>query len=116
MTSSPSSSLPPHSGHNPFRVPEGYFDTFANRMMARIAQLEAPTPVLHRLRWLPWIGAACVAALTLVLSHAGLNDSGTALHGASAYEERAAAAYEEQMYDYFMTENPQLLAEYETDY
>ena len=53
MTSSPSSSLPPHSGHNPFRVPEGYFDTFANRMMARIAQLEAPTPVLHRLRWLP---------------------------------------------------------------
>lgn len=114
MTNS-SSPLPPYSGHNPFRVPAGYFDTFADRMMERIAQLEAPTPVLHRLRLLPWIGAACVAALTLLLSHVDMDTNHAVAGSSSAYEERAASAYEEQLYDYLI-ENSQLLADYETDY
>lgn len=60
---------------DPFVVPEGYFDTFASRLMAQLPEAEAPASVapvrmtlLQRLK--PWLSAAAVIAVVAVCTQA----------------------------------------------
>lgn len=60
----------PHGLRNPFKVPEEYFSTLADRVMHRI-QAEDKQPALRPnpfLRWMPFWGAACVAVLLVVFT------------------------------------------------
>lgn len=60
----------PAPEHNPFIVPDGYFNTFAQRMMFSIKQKEAFTKhEMPIIRWIPWLGAACCATLMLLFTH-----------------------------------------------
>ncbi|MBQ7419778.1 MAG: hypothetical protein IJV17_03435 [Prevotella sp.] len=48
------------SKENPFRVPEGYFDDFANQVMAMLPEREQK-PVAKRVLLRPWMyAAACL--------------------------------------------------------
>ena len=58
--------MKPHAGRNPFTVPDGYFDRFADELMARLPeqpQVAFPrTTWWHRYRY--WVAtAACVCGL-----------------------------------------------------
>lgn len=56
---------------SPFIVPEDYFTQVAERVMGRIhadAGRQDAAPVFTRVaRWMPYVAAACVAALAFVL-------------------------------------------------
>ena len=63
---------------NPYKVPDGYFDNFAERMMASLPEVEE-TPVVHQrpkaggkkwmLRLSPIIGAAAMLTFAVVYQH-----------------------------------------------
>lgn len=60
----------PAPQHNPFIVPQGYFEEFTERMIRSIGQRD--TFVKHEMpiiRWIPWLGAACCAALMIIFAH-----------------------------------------------
>ncbi len=55
--------------HNPFVVPEHYFATLSERVMAQCKVMpKAKRPVRLVPAWLPYAGVACVAALVAVFS------------------------------------------------
>ena len=63
---------------NPYKVPEGYFDNFTERMMAALPEVEETPAVQHRqkaglrtwmLRLSPVIGAAAILVCAVVYQH-----------------------------------------------
>lgn len=100
--------------HNPFRVPEGYFEQLTDAVMQRIHAAAVPAPAPRELpivRWLPWLGAACVAGLLCLFAATG--------HLSGAAESSPVASdYEEAAYDYYVsTADADNLAYYDaTDY
>ncbi len=112
-TFNPSQPVPTH---DPFKVPEGYFDTFADRMMARIAMTAPAAPVFGWLRWLPLAGAACVTALSLFFVEVTAVQGGSLGEASAWTEETSGTSYEDQAYDYMMMANAHILTDYESDY
>jgi len=102
---------------NPFRTPEGYFESLTDSVMKRI---HGTTPIRRRtvirelpiVRWLPLLGAACVAALALVFG------SLTSLISSEATEATATSTnYEEAAYDYYSsTADADIFLTYDADY
>ena len=88
---------------NPFRVPEGYFEGFADNMMRLLPEREfkeqapAVQPVIRRKTWRPWLyAAAAVCAVAFIVG---------AVHRADIRpsDEPLAQYTEEEMADYMAT-------------
>lgn len=110
----------PTSQHNPFIVPPGYFDNFTQRMMRNIQQREAfvkhEMPII---RWIPWLGAACCAALMAFFAHTPdalpQHQSGVNTHVASSTTTNNSLNNAEAAFDYFYNTDTKYWA-YESDY
>lgn len=100
----------PANQNNPFRIPEGYFVQFSERMMSRISKIHS-TAITSRpremriVRWIPMLGAACVAALAVIFATT-VSTSGIRGESVSAAEtSQSAYANEDLVYDYIMWAN-----------
>lgn len=100
----------PANRNNPFKIPEGYFVQFADRMMSRISKTQS-TSITTRpremriVRWIPMLGAACVAALAVIFSTT-VSASGIRGENVSSIEKsQSAYANEDLVYDYIMWSN-----------
>lgn len=58
---------------NPFRVPEGYFDTLASEVMARVDAVETPAPRKARVVWMRPLLYAAASVCALFISVMGYN-------------------------------------------
>jgi len=90
--------------HNPFSVPEGYFEQLAENVMQRVRHIPVaasvrPMPIL---RWIPLLGAACVAALAIVFAQVGDNASLEAGTGQSSISSVTLQNEDEEIFDYLM--------------
>lgn len=108
------------TGHNPFLVPDNYFEEFQEKMMKRLTKVvvipaSKPVKEMPVVRWLPYLGAACVAALTLVFTRVAPLE-GTALPGGIAVEQASVSSYEDEAYDYLNIYDSETLASYVSDY
>ncbi len=80
---------------NPFRTPEGYFESLTQRTMQRIQQEPAakdlrPTVARQRRLQLPkWVAAASIAAITIATSTYLFNSLRTTTEAAQAYNAEA---------------------------
>lgn len=98
--------------HNPFVVPEHYFATLSERVMAQCkASPKAKRPVRLVPAWLPYAGVACVAALVAVFScvlNVSLPDgevAGTNASSNSQQVERNQPDAADYAYEYFAANN-----------
>lgn len=103
---------------NHFRVPEGYFDDFADKLMASLPQQPRQQAQMvemkPRRRYLPY---AVAASLALLVAGGGIQFARNN-HDAAQTEKVAAAHYEtsvDQMADYVMIDNGDIYA-YVSDY
>lgn len=97
---------------NPFRVPDGYFETLTQRVMQQIPEEETPAvgkPRTSRIVALrPWLyAAAClVVVLVMSLTVAFRQDaSGTTLEA-----QAESATFMDDMVDYAMLDNAEIYA------
>ncbi|MBR1732559.1 MAG: hypothetical protein IJ729_02305 [Alloprevotella sp.] len=97
--------------HNPFRVPEGYFDTFTGRMMARIDAEAAVQPAgrrglrLGRLVRSYTRYAAAVAAILaffFVLTRTGVAEQSAASQPAAVGSQFFAQSDDDELYEYML--------------
>lgn len=108
----------PAPQHNPFIVPQGYFEEFTERMIRSIAQRD--TFVKHEMpiiRWIPWLGAACCAALMIIFAHTHESQSQhqeTNTHVASSTTTNTSGNAE-AVFDYYYNTDTKYWA-YESDY
>lgn len=102
--------IPISKGHHPFRVPEGYFDHFADEFMAQL-----PTPAAtsiqpswwHRYRYVV-ATAACICGLLFGgIAYMGYTQDQQASHLA---EQHAIDASLDEMTDYVMYDNGDMYA------
>lgn len=104
--------------HNPFIVPENYLASFPEIMMQRIAASAQSMQKAHNMfivRWIPWLGAACVAALLVLFSQlqqSQISDSHTQISAQSYSNDSHADA----AYDYLMMANANNIEAYDYDY
>ena len=104
----------------PMRVPEGYFDNFAERIMAQLPEAEAPAEnvaVLQpkkRLRWIGWTVAIAASIALAVVFIPKLWNSGTPLTGQEtaqySADMNADDMYEEKILEYAMVDNTDVYA------
>ena len=106
----------PYEGHNPFKVPEGYFDHFTARMMRRINASAQPEERQAWVQWIPWLGAACVAALLVVFSPMTFRSSADDLGAVRGQTGAGHVSYEDQAYDYVWMANADKIEMYAADY
>lgn len=107
-----------HTGlsHNPFLVPEGYLAGFTERMMQRIPPVSAaPTRTMRFVRSIPWLAAACIAALMLLFTQVP-SLRGADSTPATAQSEAAAQTNADVAYDYLMLADADNYTLYGTDY
>lgn len=114
--------IPPRpDGHNPFKVPENYFEDFQTKMMARISRTAmlathaSKVKEMPVIKWIPLLGAACVAALAVIFTVAApiAEDE---LTGAVAVEQEQNATFDDSAYDYLVITDSETLAAYDSDY
>lgn len=107
----------PASSHNPFLVPDGYFSHFTENLMARIRSQVVPvSSELRIVRWIPFIGAACVAALTILFTTIVSTESVDTTSALSASVSSAEMQYADAAYDYLMLADADYLDFYEAEY
>ena len=85
---------------NPFRMPEGYFDGFEDRVMARIAAESQPAPSRRDRVWTvlkPALLLAAMFALVFGMGYGVLSFTHTLNSGASAAGVSDYASVEEEM-------------------
>lgn len=92
---------------NPFRVPEGYFENFNERLLARLPQ-QQPRRVV-RLMSRVWRYAAAIVVVLGVGSALYLNHKTTAPSYAY-YDETAQEEYYNQVLDYAMVDEMEIAA------
>ncbi len=104
--------------HNPFVVPSGYFDVLTAQVMMRVSALDAAAESQRRwIRWIPWLGAACVASLMVIFSQlAPVGTSGSQAGSPSAAQHTYANTNADVAYDCIMMADADNLAAYENDY
>ena len=87
------------SHENPFRVPEGYFETLEDRLMARIADeaadVETKRPVWRILK--PALALAATFALIFGMGYGVLSLTHTLDRGTGSLEETGYATAEEEL-------------------
>ncbi len=96
--------------HNPFRVPEGYFDSFAAQVMERLPE-QAPAkheePKAKRVLLRPWMyAAACliVAVFCVAVYFSHINSE-----SAQAPQQMAVTdSYIDEAVDYVMLDNAEI--------
>lgn len=105
---------------DPFRVPEGYFGQAACRIMERIRACapQRETPAMRVVRWMPYVAAACIAALALALPGVveATRQGGTG--GADAPRHTAEQQFYHEadyVYDYLTAADTSLPSDYEND-
>lgn len=98
-------------GKNPFRVPEGYFENFNDRLAARLPIEAKPKPKPKTVRLIPRLWRYAAAIVLLVGTGTGLywNQSRIA-----TLEEIAQEEYYNDALDYIMVNNMEI-AEYLTE-
>ncbi len=93
------------SKHNPFVVPENYFAQFTLDMMQLIAKqpMTAYNPQWRVIKWIPWMGVACVVSLfllfTQLLNTSYIDASRSAI---SQQHSKSADKQADEAYDYLM--------------
>ncbi|MBQ9232060.1 MAG: hypothetical protein IJ190_12930 [Prevotella sp.] len=95
---------------NPFRVPEGYFDSFADQVMAQLPEREGK-PVAKRVALRPWMYAAAtlvvaIFSVAVYFTHvAGEEESPQ-----QAYATNVSETYMDEAADYAMIDNTEIYA------
>lgn len=105
------------SSHSPFKVPDGYFEQMTENVMRRVRHIPVaasvrPMPIL---RWIPLLGAACVAALAIVFAQMGDGDMSNTDAGHSSAYSVALQNEDEEFFDYLMLADADII-NMETDY
>jgi len=107
---------------NHFAVPEGYFDTFADKLMEQLPETEARVIEMHAQSWwqrLPMRKIAAAVGVAVVLGGSGLfyasHSSQSHAQMASTHVEHSEGAASEygtfdQMADYTMMDNQDIYA------
>ena len=101
----------------PFRVPEGYFDSFADQFMAQLPERETRVVALPiRSRWQStrrWVAAACLTALVVGAGVWGFLRTPDAQPSSTPAMQMAVSSYNteiDQAADYVMMENEDFYA------
>ena len=99
------------SRENPFRVPEGYFESLTQRVMEQVPQQQKPRPrqaILQRLRPLLYAAAClCVAIFSVAIYLHQTNDDTVAT---AALDNAADYSYVDEVADYAMVDNYEIYA------
>lgn len=116
--------------HSPFVVPEGYFASFTQSVMEQISEPAAARPVCFDssaapkinlatrvVRFIPYIGAASIAAMVAVFAHFNTSSSNTGyldvaveIAGVQFHENAANYTEADAVYDYMMLDNANLIS------
>lgn len=104
---------------SPFKVPEGYFALAAEKIMERVRESAPPqcaAPVMRFVRWLPYVAAACVVALALVLPRLFSAAQAGGAEVAGAGNDTAQQSYHEAdyVYDYLTAADTPIPVDYDT--
>lgn len=104
--------------HNPFVVPNGYFDVLAASVMMRVSALDAAAARQNSwIGWIPWLGAACVASLVVLFSQVVPTTADASQTAAPAAVQHVSAnTNADAAYDCIMMADADNLAAYENDY
>ena len=105
---------------NPFRVPEGYFDTLADEVMARVEGSAAPVPRKARVVWLRPVLYAAASVCALFISVVGYQ-SFSRYQSAQPVAQQMNVSQQgddsfEQAADYLMVDNEDIYACLSSDY
>ncbi len=93
---------------NPFRTPEGYFDSLADRIISRLPEEKQQKPALiKRLR--PWLYAAAFAGVVALSATLYLNHSDDSLKNNEVLV-ASNDTYFEDAADYAMVDNQDIYA------
>ncbi len=104
---------------NPFRVPDGYFDSFAERMMENLPEQEARTIVMVKprrsklLRTVLYAAAClCIAVLGTVIYWQKLSEQNIESNSApvAVHTTTSSDAYVDAVADYAMMDNTDIYA------
>ena len=116
------------SKQNPFRVPEGYFDTLADQIMAKVDESASSTVIplkenkkkkSARVVWLRPVlyAAASVCALFIsVVAYQSYSESPTAAPAATMAETQSMDYSFDEAADYLMIDNQDIYACLSSDY
>ena len=108
--------------HNPFVVPNGYFEEFTSRMMQQIALLpvRAERPQMRIVHWIPWLGAACIAAFAILFAGSGQSlhvdgqqSPAATIESSATFANNTSGA--DELYEYFKQNDLTDLDAYEYD-
>ena len=89
---------------NPFRVPEGYFETFNERLAKQLPQMQTPKTVRLKPRW--WRYAA--AAIVLLGIGVAIFTNKYDIRDIAQSDEVAQEEYYNEALDYFMVDNMEI--------
>ena len=92
----------------PFKVPEGYFNVFATRMMQMLPEQEAKVIEMKPSGWLRWRPYVAAASICAIIGGSALFFFGQNTEQTTAYSGSNAPATEitmEQAADYVMIDN-----------
>ena len=94
--------------HNPFRVPEGYFDNFASQVMASLPERAAVKPRAKIVALRPWMYAA--ACLLVIVMSVAVYFSNITADTQDAAIMAASDTYIDEAVDYAMIDNEDIYA------
>ncbi len=105
---------------NPFKVPEGYFDSLVSSVMDQLPELPAETvvaqqvPLFRRLRPLIYVAACLMIAVFSVMIFLDRNDSNTGKESLKMTVAQSATGsndtYADEVADYLMVDNYDIYA------
>jgi hypothetical protein len=105
---------------NPFRVPQGYFDDFATKLMAQLPEKEEKVIKLvpkhnrwHTLRPMLYIAACICAAIfsvTLVMKHNSHEQNNGVNTARMEIQQNSSNDYVDEAVDYAMIDNHEIYA------
>ena len=100
---------------NPFRVPEGYFDSFADTLMQQLPEKRAKARVLP-LRRLMYAAACMLVGVVSAVVWFNQTPSTTAEQQASSVSVATVDTYLDEAADYVMVDNQDIYACLSSDY
>ncbi len=92
----------------PFRVPDGYFDQLASRVMSQLPEQEQPAKTVHLRSWL--YAAACMAVAAMMGVTYYFHQEVEGQPQAMVAENSSDNTYIEEEADYMMIDNAEIYA------